>query len=50
MGAIQTSLAMQFEDADPELRASPAIVDGPSGTLRGFTFEQLDLFIDNRNW
>ena len=31
MGAIQTSLAMQFEDADPELRASPAIVDGPSG-------------------
>ena len=42
MGAIQTSLAMQFEDADPELRASPAIVDGPSGTLRGFTFEQLE--------
>ena len=42
MGGIQTSLAMHLEDADPELRASPCIIDGPSGTLRGFTFEQLE--------
>ena len=44
MGAIQSTLVMYLEDADPKLRSSPAIIDGPSGSFRGFTFEQLEKY------
>ena len=44
MGAIQSTLVMYLEDAEPKLRASPAIIDGPSGTFRGFTYEQLEKY------
>ena len=44
MGQTQTALALEMSES-PSLRTRPAILDGPSGTLRGFTFQQLERFV-----
>ena len=44
MGQIQTALAMELSEAPAALRERAALVDGPSGTFRGFSFAQLERF------
>ena len=44
MGQIQTALAMELSEAPAALRNRAALVDGPSGCARGFSFVQLERF------